>query len=351
MRSAKFSHLCLFQTVTCHLKMTKFIQLTAVFLILISCNKSNEIEGVWYASYSIMNGQPERLHETTLFDFEGEQLYTVTIRDLASGKNERIIIDTTTYSLSDYNLKLFKENLTFHLSGDSIVLNLEDPKQKLVLRRLPSTIKNPKIISNCFQGAYLIKSQNYRDSVYFINDSLLIYTGEYDQNYPASKWQIIDYKGYKFLNEHNENRPVTLIKACNEQGIKLQYPSIKIHEIEMIPQEKKSSRTAFIGTWCEVDYTNPNIPPPPSLNQVDLPFKAHFSTDSVTVRKHGRTEILRWDLTSDGKRIYFIDKLQDIDGSWKVLTINDSILTLRVANYLKPEIVELKKIKTAGNKK
>lgn len=332
--------------------MTKLFQLIAVFLILISCKKSNEIEGIWYASYSIIDGQPERLYETTLLDFEGEQLYTVTIRDLASGGNEKVIIDTSSYSLSDSTLGLYNDKWTFHLSIDSLVLNLKDHKQKLVLRRLSPTLKNPPISTNCFRGAYLVKSQNYQDSVNFINDSLLIYTGEYDQNYPASKWQVVDYKGFKFLNEHDELRPVTLIQACDEKGIKLQYPSIKTYEIEMIPQDKSVDKSAFIGTWSQVDYTLPNLPPlPPNYSQVDLFLKVQFDNDSATIRQHGRTERLLWNVTDDGKRIYFINKILKPQGSWKIKKLTDSTLVVRVVNNIESEIIELKKIKTAGNKK
>lgn len=320
-------------------------------MILISCNRRNEIEGTWYAAYSIYEGQPERLHETLLLDFEEENLYTVTIRDPSSGRNDKVNIDTSSYSLSDSTLEMYDETLKFHRAGDSLLLNLKGQKEKLVLRRLSPTLKNPEIGTNCFHGAYIIQSDNYQDSIDFINDSLLIYTGKYDPDFPASKWQIVNYKGFKFFNEHDELRPVTLIKACDEQVIKLQYPSIKTYDLEMIPWEKTADKSVFLGTWCEVDYTKPNIPSPPSSNQVDLPFKAYFTTDSVTVRKHGRTENLRWDLTSDGKRIYFIDKVLDIDGSWKVLSLNGSIMTLRVAAFIEPEIVKLKKIKTAGNNK
>lgn len=316
-------------------------------MILISCNRRNEIEGTWYVAYSIYDGKPERLHETHLLDFEGKNLYTVTIRDLSSGRNDKVIIDTSFYSMSDSILELYDERLTFHYAGDSLLLDLNGQEGQLVLRRLSPTLKNPEIGTNCFHGAYIIYSDNYHDSIDFINDSLLIYTGKYDPNFPASKWQIVDYKGFKFLNEHDDLKPVMLIKSCDEKGIHLLYPSIKTYKIKMIPNEMDINKAVFLGTWNQGNYSGLNSPPPPpNMNQVDMPFRVEITKDEIISRIRGRIKTYKWNLTSDGKRIYFIDEILDNHGSWKVLNVNDSTMTLQLAtNTGTPEIIKLKKEK------
>jgi hypothetical protein len=59
----------------------------------------------------------------------------------------------------------------------------------------------------------------------------------------------------------------------------------------------------------------------------------------------GRHKKLKWDITTDGKRIYFKDNIFKEDGSWKLLDLNDSTMTFRESRNdgLDEEIIKLKR--------
>src|SRR5690606_33554577 len=127
------------------------------------------------------------------------------------------------YELTNSELKFKTYSPSIQFSTDTLALDFEN--KRLVLRRIPERLKNLNINVDCFQGSYFIQSKNYQDSLDFVNDSLVIFTGEYDQNSPGKKWEIVNYNGFKLLNIHENFQPVLVIKSCNSNGINLIYPS------------------------------------------------------------------------------------------------------------------------------
>jgi hypothetical protein len=81
------------------------------------------------------------------------------------------------------------------------------------------------------------------------------------------------------------------------------------------------------------------------LTNKDLLYNIEILKDSINIKKYGQTKTYKWDLTSDGKRIYFIDKIFKAEGSWKIKSVNDSILTVRMVSYSgsQEEIIKFKK--------
>ena len=56
----------------------------------------------------------------------------------------------------------------------------------------------------------------------------------------------------------------------------------------------------------------------------------------------GHTERVKWDLSNDGKYIYFIDRIFEPEGAWKVVHITDSMMVLNRFSYSSWEEVEMK---------
>lgn len=327
--------------------MNRLLQILAITLFLGSCTSDNGLEGLWYGAYTITDNETEYLRQTTLLEFKGDQLYTITIRDFSTGELDKVNIDTATFEINDSTLKIKSYSFTIHYSEDSIVLGFDKPNQKSIYRRVPLSLRNTSVMSDCFNGSFYIKSKHYQDSIDFINDSILIYTGEYDQNFPGKKWQIVDYNGFKFFNPHAEHQPVTIIKSCNTEGIELVYLSIQSIDIKMIPTKSRIEKKQFIGSWKESENSYPQPPVPHNLSDKDLLYTMEISNDSIKIEKYGWTKIYKWDLTSDGKRIYFLDIVLENEGSWKVLQLSDSTMTIRMSSQsgFKEEIVKFKKEK------
>jgi hypothetical protein len=325
--------------------MRRLLQILIFSLFLSSCTKESELEGVWFAAYSIIDGKNEPLSETTLYDFKDNQLFTITIRDLSTGDLAKVTIDSTEYKLIGSKLEFESYSPKIQISKDTLTLEFEN--QKLVLRRIHENFKNLDVNTECFQGSYFIQSKNYQDSIDFINDTLLIYTGRYDQNFPGKKWQIVDYGGFKFLNIHEELQPVTIIKSCNSNGIDLVYQTIQNIDIRLTPTIGKIEKEQLIGKWTEVENSYTAPPPPPNLTEEDLRLKINLKSDSIEIIKYSRIKIYKWNLTTDGKRIYFLDKFLENGGSWKLLELSDTTMTIRISSQsgAKEEMIKLKKEK------
>ncbi|PTB95735.1 hypothetical protein C9994_10460 [Marivirga lumbricoides] len=323
--------------------MKRLLQIILTAFLLSSCYQETRLEGIWYGAYSIIDEKKESLSETTLFDFRDNQLFTITIRDLSLGDLNKVTIDSTEYELLNSKLKFKSYSPNIQISKDTITLEFEN--QKLVLRRIPENLRNLDISADCFHGSYFIQSKNYQDSIDFVNDSLLIYTGKYDQNFPGKKWQIVDYEGFKFLNIHEELQPVTIIKSCNSDGICLVYPTAKIIDMKLTPTTGDIQKEQLIGKWMEIQNSAPAPPSPPNLTEEVLRLSVLIKSDSIKINKCKRTKTYKWNLTSDGKRIYFIDRFLENDGSWKLLDLSDSSMTVRISSQsgFKEEIVKLGK--------
>lgn len=316
-----------------------------IALLLSSCAKKNALEGVWYGAYTFSNDKKETLSETTLFEFRDDKLFTVKIRDFSTGELDKVSVENAKYKLENGKLEFNSYSPKIQITNDSLTLEFEN--QKLVLRRIPESLRNLNINADCFKGSYSLNSKNYQDSIDFVNDSLLIYTGEYDQNFPGKKWQLVDYAGFKFLNIHEELQPVVIIKSCNSESIDLVYPTVEIIDIKLTPTKGKIETKQLIGEWTEIHNSELTLPPPPNLTKEDLLLSLRIKSDSIEIDKYRRTKTYKWDLTADGNKIYFIDRILENQGSWKLLDLSDSTMTVRISSQsgFKEEIVKFKKLK------
>ena len=325
--------------------MKQLLQILFIPFLVSSCATESELEGTWIGAYTISDSIKKPISETTLFRFEDNQLHTITISNQSIRELDKISIDTTEYKLSNGKLELKSYSPSIQFSRDSMTLEFE--YEKLMLRRIPENLKNLDINSGCFRGSYFIQSKYYQDSIDFVNDSLLIYTGENHQNSPGKKWQIVDYGGFKFLNINDVLDPVTIIKSCNSDRIDLFYLGIQNIDIKLSPTKGQIDKEQLIGEWIEI--VNSNIPPPPHPNLSDEDYKrtVKVNGDSMKIKKFNRLKTHKWALTSDGKRIYFPDILLENEGSWKLLNLTDSSMTVRMSGQseFKKEIVRFKKEK------
>lgn len=318
-----------------------------IISILASCNHPQKIEGIWFSAYTLTdNNEIMPLSQKTLLEFKNDTVYTIRIGDLATGDLNSIIIDTSIYALNNSVLQIGNHKMNIIYKADSIVIKHKDSKEKSILRRLNSSWKDQQFKEKDFIGSYIISSKNYNDSVDFINDSLLIFTGEYNMNFPVNKWKIINYGGFNFMNIQNQFFPLLVIKSSTDKKMEFEYPIQKNVEFTFTQTEKISQQHYLIGNWNEIKISVPKpLPPLMEINEEDVYYKLIFDKDSLLVKHMGHEKKMKWSLSSDGKRIYFIDKIFTDSGSWKILELSEDILTIRISENsgFNEEIVYLKK--------
>jgi putative VirB-like lipoprotein len=328
--------------------MKKILYTILSVLILTSCSKTEELDGIWFIAYNdFPDYKAEPSQQKTLLEFDGKFVYTIKIGDLSTGDLSSVIIDTALFSFNNSVLQIDKEKLNVIYSQDSIIFNHEDaPQTRTVLKRLNPNFKNKDFKETNFSGSYSISSKFYNDSIDFINDSIVIFTGEYSSNFPVYNWKTIDYGGFKFLNIQNELFPLLMFKSQTDKETTFEYPIQKNKDFIFSKLNIPSLSDNLIGRWQEIKINIPKpLPPFVGIKDGDQYYNLSFTKDSLLINHFGRNEKIRWSLSGANQRIYFIDKIMNEQGSWKILELTKDILTIRISkdSGFNEEIIYLKK--------
>ena len=283
----------------------------------------------------------------TLIDIKEDSLYFVSIGDLDTGDYNKVVIEGGEYEYIQKEPALILEDDTLIIKhwSDSLTLIIPGYNDINIFRRLKPELANLEIEPEYLSGSFVMRGENYVDSLDFINDSLLIHTGKYNMNHPTDKWSIVNYAGYNFLNIHNIIFPLTIIKSCSADKIILDIPYHENYELTLEPSKSILKPSDLLGKWTEInDSTKTPLPVPPGFDDWEPLYKLDIDEDSIRIQKYRRDYKLKWALTNDGKRIYFPDRVLKNDGSWKILDFNDGILTIQksIQYGLEEGIVKLK---------
>jgi hypothetical protein len=302
----------------------------------------NPLYGIW-----IMQGD-YFVTPRVLIDVKDDSLYLVSIGDLNSGDYSKVIIEGGNYEYiqKESILILDEDTLGINIWTDSLTLQFPNASNVSVFRRLKSELANLAIEPKYILGSFVMRGENYIDSLEFINDSLMIYTGKYHMNSPANKWEIVNYSGYKFLNIHNYISPLAIIKSCLKDEITLDIPYHENYELTLETSKSKLKPAELIGQWIQIfDTTKTPIPAPPGIEDWEPLYKLNIDQDSIHIRRFRKDYKLKWALTNDGKRIYFPDRVLRNNGSWKIIDFHDGILTIWQSQYtgLDEHIIKLSK--------
>lgn len=328
----------------------KWILFILIPVFIISCDSNkNNLDGTWYIDYYQRGKEePYYLFKKSLIEFKDDYFLAIMIGDYSEEGFQKIIIDSIEYSLVNSVLKFENIEYYFNFMQDSIVL---DPKKntdrKMVLKKLDPSLKRDKIQGSYLTGSYHVSGENYNDTICFINDSLLVYTGEYNIESPVEKWGTAEYNEYQFFYMSQFMFPLTLIDYKLNGNIFLNYYFYKNEGLTLTPIDTIIKPHQLVGKWIETENSFLPPPQPPGLKKEELLYRLTFDKDSVLIKKNNMDLKLKWDITEDGKRIYFIDRILKDDGSWKIFLINDSIFTIKIKNRMSfdENIITFKKVK------
>jgi hypothetical protein len=332
--------------------MTRRLLLLILFLLLSSSKTQKiEIDGVWILAYSLTTtNSTEPVYVKTMMDFKNDSVSIISVGDMATGDLSIVQIEKFKYKLKQNQsvISFASQKSKLFYTTDTLTLQSKH-SSKLVFKRLHSNLKTKDFANSCFAGAYVIRGGEYQDSLCFINDSTLILTGSNDMNSPTKKWNIVKYKGYQFLNIQDILNPLTVSKSCSPDQVKLVYHYQKEMEFVMEHAKQSLSKEKLFGQWAEIPSTL-RPPPAPARTEGDQYYHLTFEQELLHIKLFGRIKSLKWDLTADGKRIYFKDKLFQEDGSWKLLEVTDTTMTIMKSRNsgLEEVIVKLKRIGTEG---
>lgn len=316
--------------------MRKYLFLLWTCVFLVSCKQPKELEGIWFIAYSkISDGEPDYSSERNLLHFDGDKVYTIRVGDFASRELNKVSIDTSYYQISDTTINLWGEAVNCIVSADSIVLTGIQGSVERMMVLYPVNQRNWEVKNDYFKDSWSFQYFGFQVTLDFINDSIFIHTGELNIYLPTESWNTFEYNGITFFLFNSGFQPwMAPITKCTEDTILFENIYRPKQSISMFKTESVSRQNQLIGKWRQGPTDNDRQPPPlpPGMTEADRPISISFDTDSVTITKFGREETLKWDITADGKRVYFIDKINKRWGSGKIVRLTDNQLFLLMAS-------------------
>jgi hypothetical protein len=305
------------------------------------------VEGIWKLSYEKRDGVKTALYfNSKLLDFTNDSLRIVNF-DLNTGIG-LVKVDTLCVGYNR-NDSIF----TFHhreegdikmkveVSQDSIIWSHVDTsisKVKHIFKRLKPSISK-QVAADFFIGkSFTIDNQFYHDSVHFITNHRAIQTGVYGFSSPELTWDLVSYEGYDFLVFNLPFWNLIRLNVTETEEIVLGDHAKAKNGLVMREALKVDHKNALLGNWVELSPSN-RIPPMPTD---DVPNKLpkvmlKIRNDSISIYYRSSISTKSWDLTADGKRIYF--KNQPFtkgkfwwfqNSSWKIVEISNQNLTIKV---------------------
>jgi hypothetical protein len=305
----------------------KYVVAIFCLSLLVSCNQEKTIEGSWiYVSSFTANEKPSSVMAQRIFEFDNGKLKEIKLGDHASGNILKVSERIYNYSLEndlliiDWGTEV--DTAQFHLN-DSMVLSFSNQEQKFFRSIVLKKIDLSKKFSQKLEGSYEMKWPE--DSMYisFINDSICI-----NQTNQAGKWRIFNYEGTSLFIHHYYFFPVASIWDDAGDSIHLTYHLKPNRKVSLVKEDEVFIKQNLIGKWR---ISKAIAPPPPGFAEGEFELTITIDTDTLAINYWNGTKKEPWELTEDGRSIYFPNKVLSKDGVWTIIPDfeNDSIVITR----------------------
>ena len=204
----------------------KYIYILAFPAVILSCNRNSglsEYSGLWYHNYIIKDGiAPEKFREKKALEIkEDGSIYMFNLYELsANGAMPKTLKGHSKPNKNGHTFTFERNNYQATFFEDSMTLDHEDLDATLFsFIRIPERDKKniPALVR--LSGPYKIKSEYYPATfVEFIDDSVLLHTGEYNAKKPAFKYKLVNMGEHQALVVNDYDFPY-LINQSTEEGV------------------------------------------------------------------------------------------------------------------------------------
>lgn len=304
--------------------MRKWIPFLALLILISSCKEKEQspLDGIWVTVYTQLgNSKKFPSYSRNLLEFQDTAVLVTAIGDLASMKFEKIDQRTMNYEWVDSTFNLAGDQYKISFGADSLVLRpVGSESTKIVFKRLAENLKNTLGSKKDFTGNFEW-SENGQEFD-FVSESILLPKRAMEGiEFPAEGWNIMEYKGYRFLNIHNEMFGLALIESSDSKNIHLLKNNIIFQKIHLKKSnlEQQNKRKQFLGKWKSNN-----------LREVNSQLNLEIKKDELNYQKDSLSDTMEWQLNSSGSRIFFPGFKDKKRGAWKVLELNENQMTLEM---------------------
>lgn len=302
------------------------IVFSVVAIISFQCRSSFEIKGVWLHTTTLKNkGGQISNYGRQIFNFEND---SVTMTSLGNqdktnlSLNEDLIGTFKTLKnrlLIETDKDKIRAKVTY--SSDSLILVVPKfNRDKLILKKLQDgdkcEIQKEQFINKSFRLSIL----NYSDSIFFLNDTIMLHCGNLDLARPEEKWKLTNHQGFKFFLTSDPFIPGMIVSNYTDSTISLStYVNSNIN-LKLTDISSPSKDKLLIGEWIETERKLVTDVP---NRYDDFPdfgkFKVEIDVDKIYITQYGRNQIMKWKTTPDFSRIYFLTENSPFIGHGKLL--------------------------------
>lgn len=303
-------------------------------LLLISCSRHENINGIWIGKYQIseVGNSHIPLLLPVIIEISGSTMHTYRLEfDQADNRRHEI-----------YNIRterdcilLDKDTLHFKISGtgELILYNYAGNSNKTVFTRV--TAVDTSLSVNLGQKAYLFyKDNRFIDSLDFINDSLVMSLLD---NCPPDerilRYKILKYRAFNFLITSSPEIPPLLFTSRNDQQYFLKECYISEKQVMLKPIGYYKDTSGMQGTWQVKLETGEDS----SLARLqrDLYYEEPhemsliITQDSISFCGNGYSKSYQWYLNNTGEWFYFQEKNNSAWQVWKITFFDSKRMVLK----------------------
>lgn len=317
----------------------KPIIFSIIALISFQCKSSFDINGVWLHTTTLTNsGTRNSNNGRKIFDFENDSVVVTSLGDLeivdlklnknlkGSYKNlkNKLLIKT--------NEGKIRANIVY--SSDSLILVIPKfNRNEIILKKLQQSDKCEILKGQFVNKSFRLSILKFSDSIYFLNDTIMLNCGSRDVARPQGKWELTNYKGYNFFHTTDLFLPGMIVSSYTDSTITLNtYINSNIN-LKLTNISSPSKDNLLIGSWTEIEREFANDVPNANSEFPDFgKLKIDIDEDKVKITQYNRSQIMKWKTTPDFSRIYFLTDNRPFIKSWKIIEISESTLKLRITD-------------------
>lgn len=293
--------------------MHKILQILILSFFFISCVPNKDSDDLWV----YINNSPSSKH--ILLELKDDSIITTNIADDSNGRDWQATIKKyNVKNIGDNKFKIIdtlSDDAYFEIIDDDITLLLnEKPVAEFKRLKIPHSIHN--ITKHDFIGkSFEICNGNYCDTIFFFSENRLIYLS----NMNVMDWKTSFHYNRYFLSMEPFSVPLVFDSILDNKSYKLYSVAEKESKISLKEVKSKISKDDLIGEWIQIDHKwnqyEDYLPPPPledvkkgKIRKIKTKLSLTISEDSIRERIFYRNNKYPWELSPDGKIIYFSNK-------------------------------------------
>lgn len=304
-----------------------------IILTFFQCKPFTEIDGVWIHTRSAnKHNQQFSTYGTQIFDFQNDSIKAILFEDSQNLNFDKSMDGI--YKVKNKKLTITTEKEKFKMKinfmTDSFILTVRKlDKDRFTYKRLKESDKCNISKERFVNQSFLVSSSGYTDSIYFMNDSLVLHCGNSNLASPLKQWKLSEYNGYKFFYTNRPFFPGMLAVRDSAGTITLNPYIKKNGEVKLTILTSRLDNKLLIGSWMETQRITIQKS---SSDERKKPMRLEIDPDEASITVNNITKTLNWRVTPEFSRIYFTNNKNLYVDSWKIIDLNYSTLKLRITD-------------------